>query len=165
MKLATTTCGNIVCHLKSIFARHGIPEEVISDNGPQYIGEPFIKFSKEYGFVHTTSSPKHRQGNGEAERGVKTVKSLLEKSTDPYLALLSYRSTPLRNGYSPAELLMGRQLRTNVPLVLDKLKPSVPDLKELKRRKKTDVSLPNFMYPNNLRLRRKKDVSQVQILN
>ena len=39
------------------------------------------------------------------KRAVKTVKSILEKAKDPYVSLLSYRSTPLANGYSPAELL------------------------------------------------------------
>ena len=51
-----------------------------------------------------------------AERMVKTAKSLLAKSADPYLALLSYRATPLPwCGLSPAELLMGRRLQTDIP--------------------------------------------------
>ena len=43
------------------------------------------------------------------------MKALLKKGNKPYLALLAYRSTPLSNGYSPAELLMNRKLRMNVP--------------------------------------------------
>ena len=43
---------------------------------------------------------------------MKTIKGLLKKSEDQYETLLAYRSTPLSNGYSPAELLMGRKLRT-----------------------------------------------------
>lgn len=88
----------------------------------------FEEFSKEYEFDHVTSSPKYPQANGEAERAVKTTKQLLEKNSDPYLALLSYRSTSLENGYSPSELLMGRKLRTTLPTTPTpkRLKPSLP---------------------------------------
>ena len=72
------------------------------DNGPQFSAELYATFAKDYGFKHVTSSPYYPQGNGEAERAMKTIKGLLRKSGDPYLSLLAYRSTPLENGYSPA---------------------------------------------------------------
>ena len=109
------TAEQVIVHTKSIFAGHGIPEVVISDNGPQYTSEAYAKFAKDYQFHHITSSPYCPQSNGEAERAVGTVKNLLKKSDDPYLALLAYRATPLQNGYSPSELLMCRMLRTTVP--------------------------------------------------
>ena len=113
-KLTSTTAASAITHLKSIFARHGIPQVVVSENGPQYSAAAFSEFSKEYGFTHYTSSPKFPQANGEAERAVKTVKQFLEKNSDLYMAMLAYRSTPLENGHSPAELLMGRKLRTTL---------------------------------------------------
>ena len=66
--------------------------------------------------MHDTSSPHHPSGNGEAERAVQTVKNLLKKEQDPFLALLNYRNTPLSSGKSPAELMFGRPLRTRIPL-------------------------------------------------
>ena len=57
---------------------------------------------------------------------LKTVKSLLKKEADPYLALLSYRAAPLQVGYSPSELLMGRKLRTTVPIIRKQLVPHIP---------------------------------------
>ena len=89
------------------------------------------KFASVYGFVHTTSSPKYPQSNGEAERAVKTVKGLLNKAEDPYLTLLAYRATPLQNGFSPAELLIGRRLRSTVPMIPLLREPRVPDYSEV----------------------------------
>ncbi|CAC5421309.1 unnamed protein product [Mytilus coruscus] len=62
------------------------------------------------------SSPRFAQSKGLAERSVQTIKNMLKKSEDQYNSLLSYRTTPLANGYSPAELLMGRKLRTLLPV-------------------------------------------------
>ena len=63
--------------MKSIFARHGIPEVLMSDNGPHnYV---FAEFPKNYGFNHITSSPRYPQSNGEAEWAAKTIKQLLKK--------------------------------------------------------------------------------------
>lgn len=126
-KLSTTTSKAIINHLKSIFSRHGIPERLISDNGPQYSSGEFVEFARVYGFDHVTSSPLYPQANGEVEKAVSTAKSLIGKSDDPYLAMLSYRATPLEHGYSPAELLMGRKLRTTLPIARSELKPKLPD--------------------------------------
>ena len=88
-KLTSTTAASVISHLKSIFARHGIPEVLVSDNGPQYSSAAFQNFSKEYEFSHVTSSPKYPQANGEAERAVKITRQLLEKYATPYLAMLA----------------------------------------------------------------------------
>ena len=115
-KLSTTTADSVIIHMKSIFARHSIPETVVSDNGPQFLASSFSSFAQEYGFSHVTSSPRFPQANGEAKRTVATVKNLLKKSVDPYLALLVYRKSPLENGCSPSELLMCRKLRSTLPI-------------------------------------------------
>ena len=81
-----------------------------------------------------TSSPLYPQSNGQAERGVQTVKNLLRDSSDPYMALLNYRTTqfPWCN-LSPAELLMGRQLRSNIPQVNTTLVPDWPYLNHFRQ--------------------------------
>ena len=133
-RLTSEDSSEVIRQMKVIFARHGIPCKVVSDNGPQFASREFAKFAQTYGFTHRTSSPRHPQGNGEAERAVRTVKCLLRKADDPFLALLSYRTTPLQNGYSPSELLMGRKLHTTVPMSPDLLQPSVPDYSRLASR-------------------------------
>ena len=67
-KLTGLSANSVINHTKSIFARYGIPETVVSDNGPQFSSEAYAQFALEYGFKHSTSSPKHPQGNGKAER-------------------------------------------------------------------------------------------------
>lgn len=133
-RLNRTTADEVISHTKGVFARHGIPEVVVSDNGPQFSSEAYAAFSRQFQFEHVTSSPHYPQSNGEAERAVQTVKSLMKKDGDPYLALLSYRSTPLKCGFSPSELLMSRKLRTNIPMTRDSLKPAVPDSALLRER-------------------------------
>ena len=123
-KLDNLTSGNIICHLRSQLARYGIHDELISDNGPRYASSTFTDFSKSYDFVHTTSSPHFPQANGEAERAVQTIKNLLKKAQDPYKALLNHRNTPLDGiNLSPAQLLMGRRLKSPLPTKVELLKP------------------------------------------
>ena len=56
-KLSSSSSEQIITHLKSIFARHGIPEVLRSDNGPQYASREFASFARDYNFEHVTSSP------------------------------------------------------------------------------------------------------------
>ena len=135
-KLSSTTSSEVIKHLKSFFSRHGLPQTVVSDNGPQYSSAIFKTFAKQYGFTHNTSSPQFPQANGAAERAVCIIKDLLNKNDDPYLAILAYRSTPLENGYSPAELLMGRKLRTTIPATLHTMKPQLPNTSHLRTKER-----------------------------
>ena len=120
-KLSNTTTNCLITALKEIFSRFRIPETVVSDNGPQYSSQEFAAFASTYDFSHVTISPHFPQSNGQAERTVQTVK-LLKESSDPYMALLTYRSTPFPwCCLLPAELLMGRRLRANIPLLSEQL--------------------------------------------
>ena len=114
-KLRSLTAEEVITHLKSMFSRHGVCDIFTSDNGGCYSGQAMQKFMKEYGIKHITSSPRYPLENAEAERAVQTCKRLLEKSDDPYIALMHYRAKLLSNGYSPSQLLYSRQIKTILP--------------------------------------------------
>ena len=121
-KMPTSQCNaaRTIAHLKELFAEHGIPESIRSDNGPQFSSHLFKEFAEEWNFTHHTSSPTNPRSNGQAESAVKIIKGLLTRSKyageDPYLALLAYRSTPVDSHLrSPGEMLYQRALRTTVP--------------------------------------------------
>ena len=59
-----------ILKMKRVFSRHGIPDIVFSDNGPQFDSNEFRDFAADWGFQHITSSPKYPQSNGEVERAV-----------------------------------------------------------------------------------------------
>lgn len=120
--------NEVILHLKSIFARHGIPKCVISDGGPQFNCIYFMQFSKSWNFNHTMSSPLYPQSNGLVERHVQTLKDMLYKAKydnkDLYLTLLSYRNTPIDGNLdSPAQILMNRRLRGILPIEKALFKP------------------------------------------
>ena len=139
-KLDNTKSRTVVNHTKSIFARHGIPSVVRSDNGPQYSAQEYQQFSKEWKFEHQTSSPYYPKSNGLAEKAVQTVKMLLTKAKadgkDPYLSLLEYWNTPIDDVGSPAQLLMSRRLQSILPNTLSQLQPSVVDPRKVEEQLK-----------------------------
>jgi len=153
----------VIERLKSIFARHGTPDEFFTDNGTHFgplLKSRFQTFAKEWGFVHTTSSPKFAQSNGEAEAAVKIVKKILKKGKDdPHRALQNYRATPLDNGFSPAQLLMGRRLRTALPISSAFLKPCLPDEDQLCEKEEARIESQKRNYDRGHRTR---DLSELQ---
>ena len=119
--LNTETSSAVIMKLKEIFGEHGIPNILFSDGGPCYSSREFTDFCNNWGFKHVMSSPHYPQSNGFIERTIQTVKQVLKKakvtSVDPELALQCIRSTPINNQIgSPANLLYGRTIRSNLPL-------------------------------------------------
>lgn len=55
--LPSTNTGRVIEKLKAIFGRHGVPETLVTDNGPQFSAAEFEDFAAEYDFEHVTSSP------------------------------------------------------------------------------------------------------------
>ena len=131
--VTSTTSRSIIKELKATFARYGVPDILVTDNGPQFASAEFAVFAKAWGFDHVTSSPHHPQSNGKAENAVKTVKRLFKKCKESgqseFLALLDWRNTPTEGvGTSPAQRLMGRRCKTLLPIAGTLLKPqSTPE--------------------------------------
>ena len=110
-------------------ARYSLFEELIRDNGLQYSSSEVAAFMKNYGIQHTTSSPLYPQSNGLIKKAVQTIKMTLKKckeaGEDRYLALLDLRNTPRdQNIGSPAQSLMGRCTKTQLPTSEALLKPA-----------------------------------------
>ena len=125
-KLDDTLSSTAIDKTKAHFARYGVPAICHTDNGPQFISEDYRKFSVEYGFKHTTSSPYHPKGNGRAEAAVKVAEFMLKKANDFHSAMLIYRNTPPQGyTYSPAQRMLLRRTRTTLPTTDQLLTPTM----------------------------------------
>ena len=92
--------------LRFVFATHGLPRIIVSDNGPSFTSDEFKKFMQANGIRHITSAPYHPSTNGLAERAVQTVKqdlkqingnSVEEKFFKVFLEVLNYSTHYHRN--------------------------------------------------------------------
>ena len=124
--VSSTTSSSTIEVLRDLFARLGIPEQIVSDNGAQFVSEEFQAFVGSNGIRHITSAPHHPATNGLAERTVQAFKQALrsmDQSSKPVKEkltkfLIVYRNTPhSTTGVSPAQLLLGRPLCTRLDLV------------------------------------------------
>ncbi|XP_020912823.1 uncharacterized protein K02A2.6-like [Exaiptasia diaphana] len=123
------TAEETVKTLRTLFARMGIPEQVVSDNGPQFTSAEFKNFMNVNGIKHVMGATYHPSTNGLAERFVQSFKRAvkadqtnreLQYKLDRFL--MAYRTAPhSTTGQSPAQLLLGRNLKTR----LDLLKPNM----------------------------------------
>ncbi|XP_058456588.1 uncharacterized protein K02A2.6-like [Malaya genurostris] len=124
-RITSTATINI---LRGLFARLGMPEKLVSDNGTQFTSIEFKQFCAENGIDHVTTAPFHPQSNGQIERFVDTLKRAINKIQEGRGSinvalntfLLTYRSTPNQsapNGLSPSEVMFGRRLRTCLELL------------------------------------------------
>ena len=114
-RLAKTNTTAVTNRLRSWFVDFGFPARIRSDGGPQFRGD-FNAFCEENGIVHELTSPYNSQSNGLAEAAVKNIKTLLSKCMDTgedfQLALSAWRNTPRADGFSPAQLFLGRRQRS-----------------------------------------------------
>ena len=117
----------VIRKLSSVFGIWGLPRSLTSDNGAAFVSSDYVKFCKDRGIRNSYISPRHPRSNGQAERAIGTVKNRLRKMTagekfKPILEefLMHYYSTPhMLTNKTPAELFVGRRIRTVLDLVHD----------------------------------------------
>ena len=86
--------------MRSTFATLGLPEQLVTDNGPSFTIWEFRQFMRNNGVHHITTSPYHQSSNGLAERAVQTFKSGVKKVDSVSIPLSDH--TPCQNRSVPS---------------------------------------------------------------
>jgi len=161
--LKSVTTEKIVRELDIMFCRHGIPNSMKTDNGPQFKSTEFADYMRENGIKHNKSTPYWPQANGEVERQNRTLlkafRAANAESRDwrkeiPKF-LLAYRSTPhSTTGKSPAEMLFNRKIRTKLPeIIQDENKDDIET-----RKRDTEMKEKGKVYADHRRKTRESNV-------
>eukprot|EP00794_Sanderia_malayensis_P006375 gene6375-biopygen5272 len=124
--LKSTASQRVIPKLDIIFARHGIPEKVTTDNGPPFNGKEFKTYMTELGIKYNPSTRLWPQGNAEVESLNKPLEKAIRgahiegRPWQQELAkfLLNYRSSlHSTTKVPPAEMLFDRQIRGRLPVL------------------------------------------------
>ena len=119
--LKRMTARAVTDGLIEVFSRTGIPLQLVSDQGTQFLGKVVKQLCKCLHIDRIKTTPYHPEGNGVVERLHGTLVPMLTKASSQGLdwvgqvpfALFALRSAPNRDTlYSPFELVYGRQVRT-----------------------------------------------------
>jgi hypothetical protein len=119
IEMSSTTSSKTIVELRKLFSAYGLPEQIVSDNGPQFVAEEFATFLKLNGIRHIRCSPYHPSSNGGAERFIQTFKQAMKAgaTSTPLFSqrlssfLLTYRATPhATTNTPPCELFIGRRI-------------------------------------------------------
>ena len=110
--VSNSTSYMTIEHLRTLFATHGIPEVVVTDNGTPFTSIEFSDFTRKDGICHVQVSPYHLSSNGLAERAVKTFRVGMKKASNTRSIkseiarmLFQYQiTTNSTAGVAPAEL-------------------------------------------------------------
>ena len=148
--------------LRSVFATHGLPQMIVTDNGPSFTSNEFREFTQKNGIKHVTSAPYHPSSNGQAERAVQTVKQGLKRTPGKTVQerlskfLFKYRLTPnSMTGVAPCELLMKQKLRSSLDLVFPTVQGRVED-KQAKQKALHDGALNDRVYVENFTTKKQR---------
>ncbi|XP_062509042.1 uncharacterized protein K02A2.6-like [Corticium candelabrum] len=127
------TTGQTIEAIRRSFSCHGLPQRLVTDNGPQFRTQDFNEFMEANGIKHQLTPLYHSASNGQVERMVQELKKSLKgrpagRSISHRVSsfLLHYRTTPhAATGKTPAELLLIKR----IPITkLSLLRPEVSDI-------------------------------------
>ena len=162
VKMTSTTSTATINVLRDILSRYGLPEIMVSDNGPQFIASEFQQFCRNNGIMHRASAAYKPSTNGQAERVVQILNSataqarVTKQDVNVVLArsLLAYRNTPhTTTGEAPSVLLMGRKLRTRHDLVLPSVEEHVKKQQYKVRERNGNRNIRSFTKGQNVFVR------------
>ena len=115
--MSSTSSEKTINVLRSVFATHGLPQTIVTNNGCSFTSDEFKNFTQKNGIKHITSAPCHPSSNGQAECSVQTVKQGLKQTPGKIIqeklskVLFKYCINPqATTGIAPWELLMKRRL-------------------------------------------------------
>ena len=151
----SATTATTIQKLRAMVATHGLPQTVVSDNGSVFTSSDFEEFMQMNGIRHIRTAPYHPASNGLAERAVQTLKEGLKKLTNGCLEtklsrfLFQYRITPhTTTGQAPAQLLMGRCLRSHLDQLLPDLTSHVQNKQQLQKERYDQHTKPRHFLPD-----------------
>ena len=144
---SSTLTSETIKLLLSLFSRHGLPDKLVSDNGPEFTSDEFKEFMSNCGILHIKTAPYHPQTNGEVERFVQTFINFVKRSDhDKNLNqcqideailkyLMTYRCTPHSGTeMSPSYIMLNRQIKNVFDLL--RIKNSKIEIKNLEYQEK-----------------------------
>ena len=123
--MTSTVTSKTISELRMIFAVHGLPEQLVTDNGLQFVSNDFVTFAKMNGIKHIRMVPYHPCSKGMVKRFIQTFKQAM-KARDRMVPLrqrlssflLTYQSTPhATTNETPSQLLMGWKIQTRPDLL------------------------------------------------
>jgi len=110
---------SVIQFLFHIFVRYGLPRDIITDGGLQFVGNKIATTLKNYHIQHKITTPYHPQANGQVESTNKIIEEILTKTIASHRcdwdkrlpeALWAYRTTWRRTtGYTPYQLVFRKE--------------------------------------------------------
>ena len=124
--LKSITARAVAAGLIDIFARTGIPLQLLSDQGSQFVGSLVAQLCRSLHIDKVKTAPYHPECNGVVERMHGTLGAMLTKASALGLdwvgqipfALFALRSNPNKDtGFSPFQLVYGHRVRTPLDIL------------------------------------------------